>query len=183
MTTRLISTATEPVSVAEAKLRLRIDGTDDDADLGMMISAARSMCEQQTGRAIALSTYELRIDAFPAGEIRLMWPPVASVESITYLDADGAEQTLPQAAYALDAHSEPGWILPAHGTDWPATIDAANAVTVTYTAGEGADCPAALKQWILLHVGHWYRNREAATDRQLMATPFSDGLLDRYRVW
>lgn len=183
MTTRLISTATEPVSVAEAKLRLRIDGADDDADLGMMIAAAREMCEQQTDRSVALSTWELKIDAFPAGEIRLLWPPIVSVDTVTYVDADGTMQTLDPSLYALDSHAEPGWLLPAAGTDWPATYDTANAVTVRYTAGYGADCPQALKQWILLQVGHWYRNREAATEKQMMVTPFADGLLDRYRVY
>lgn len=183
MTTRVISTATEPVSVAEAKVRLRIDGDDEDDDLALMLSAARSMCEQRTGRAVAESVYELRIDAFPAGEIRLMWAPITAVESIAYIDADGAEQTLSPTLYALDGHSEPGWILAANGTDWPETYDAANAVTVRYTAGYGAECPAELKQWILLQVGHWYRNREAATERQLMVTPFADGLLDRWMVY
>lgn len=183
MTTRLISTATEPVSVAEAKTRLRIDDSDDDTDLTMMIAAARAMCEQQIDRSVASSTWELKIDAFPDGEIRLLWPPIASVTSVTYIDLDGVTQTLSSSLYALDSHSEPGWLLPAIDTEWPDTLDTANAVTVRYTAGYGVSCPESLKQWILLQVGHWYRNREAATERQMMVTPFADGLLDRYRVY
>lgn len=183
MTTRLISTATEPVSVAEAKLRLRLDDFISDGVLAGMITGARELCEQQVCRAIALSTYELRIDAFPRGEIRLTWPPVASVESITYLDADGSEQTLSPTLYALDAHSEPGWILPAHGADWPTTIAAANAVTVRYVAGYGASCPESLKTWIYLHVAAAVRNLEIASDRPMTILPYADSYLDRWRVY
>lgn len=183
MTTRLISTTTEPVTVAEAKTRLRIDGTDDDVDIGIMIAAAREMCEQQTGRSIALATWELKLDAFPSWEIELLWPPIATVTHVKYIDTSGVLQTLDASAYTLDTHLEPGRVVPVYDTEWPTTRETENAVTVRYTAGYGASCPQALKQWILLQVGHWYRNREAATDRQMVVTPFGDGLLDRYRVF
>jgi uncharacterized phiE125 gp8 family phage protein len=183
MTTKLVSVETEPVTLTEAKLRLRIDGTDDDDDLTMLISAARSMCEQQIDGSVSACTWDLKIDKFPDGEIKLMWPPVAAITSVTYVDTNGDAQVMDSSAYSLDSHSEPAWLLPAVDTEWPETYDTANAVTVRYTAGYGTSCPQPLKLWILLHVGHWYRNRESATDKAMVATPYANSLLDRYRVW
>lgn len=42
--------------------------------------------------------------------------------------------------------------------------------------------PAAVKQWVLLVVGHFYENRQAATT-ELKALPYIGALLDPYRTW
>lgn len=188
MTTRLISQTDLPVTVAEARLRLRIDTTGDAvvdaadaADLTMMIAAATELAKGLTRRSIATDTWRLTLDAFPES-IQLLYPPVVAVTSITYVAPTGATQTLLPAAFSLDAASEPGWVLPAVGTAWPETMATANAVTVQYTAGFGLACPAPIKQFILLHVGHMHRAREAASDRPMTAIPFADALLDAYRL-
>lgn len=147
MTTRLISTGTEPVTAAEVKTLTGIDGTDFDARIALLIPAIRQQAEQYTARSFAVNTWQIKLDAFPA-EIRLLWPPVVSVSSITYVDTAGVTQTMDAANYSVDTHSEPGWILPAYGLDWPDTYDTANAVTVNYTAGEGASAPKEVKAWI-----------------------------------
>ena len=46
---------------------------------------------------------------------------------------------------------------------------------------QAAAVPAAIKQWMLLQLGHLYEHRESASDFQVYATPFIDGLLDPYR--
>ena len=51
--------ATEPVTLAEAKLHLRVDGSDEDALITRLISAAREQCEQELGRALADPTVDL----------------------------------------------------------------------------------------------------------------------------
>ncbi len=58
-------------------------------------------------------------------------------------------------------------------------------VTRTGTAGFGAveDVPVVIKQWILLHVGHWFANREAATEVASEPLPFAGRLLDPFRTW
>lgn len=43
------------------------------------------------------------------------------------------------------------------------------------------DVPAAIKQWILLHVGHFFENREAASASTLNVLPCLGGLLDPFR--
>ena len=54
MTLKLITApATEPVTLAEAKVHLRC-GDDEDALLGVLIQAAREQAEHQLGRALVL---------------------------------------------------------------------------------------------------------------------------------
>lgn len=185
MPTILITPPTfEPVTLAQVKANCRIDGADEDALIGTLISAAREMAEQITGRSLATQTWERVLDAFPCGEIELYNPPVAAIVSVKYIDLDGVEQTLDSSLYALDSDSSPAWLLPAWGTDWPTARDSANALRVRYTAGyaEGA-CPQAIQHWLLAMVAHAYRNREAASDKPMQRLPFLDGLLDRYRVF
>lgn len=183
MTTKQGAISAEPVTLTEAKAHLRVDASDEDALITQLIVSARTLAEQKAGRAIATATYTLKLDAFPAGEIRLDWAPVASVTQVSYVDTAEATQVLSSTLYTLDAHNEPAWLLPAYGTEWPDTLDTANAVTVTYVAGEGTSAPESAKSWILLHVGHWYKNREAATDRAYSALPFTDGLLSRWKIY
>lgn len=186
MTTRLVSISAQPLTTADAKLHLRVEHADEDDLIDALIAAASDMASQATGRAIASATYELRIDEFPPddGEIRLLWPPIVAVSSITYADEDGNTQVLSTDAYVLDSHSEPAWILRAADTEWPATYETANAVRIIYTAGYGTSCPESIKQWMLLQIGHWYRNRESVNIGNITSTlDYVDGLLDRWRVY
>jgi uncharacterized phiE125 gp8 family phage protein len=49
----------EPVSLAEAKAFCRIDGTDEDALVSALITAARLHVESITGRALLTQTWRL----------------------------------------------------------------------------------------------------------------------------
>lgn len=174
MTTRLISTGAEPVTAAEVKTLIGLDGTDHDTRIALLIPALRQQAEQITGRSFAVNTWQTRLDAFPA-EIRLLWPPIVSVTSIAYIDDAGLAQTLPTSAYSADSHSEPAWVLPAADTDWPSTYDTANAVTIDYTAGEGASAPEEVKLWIAARI---------RADIDGCEVPdYLDGLLDRLKVY
>jgi uncharacterized phiE125 gp8 family phage protein len=174
MTTRRITTTTEPVTAADVKTLLPLTGTDFDTRIALLIPALRLQAEQITQRALAVSTWQLKLDAFPDNEIRLLWPPITAISSITYVDINGDTQTLDSSAYSLDSHSEPGWVLPATGTDWPETYDTANAVTVNYTAGYGADAPEAVKLWIAAMIRADLDGAEPGA---------IDGLLDNLKVY
>jgi uncharacterized phiE125 gp8 family phage protein len=157
--------AEEPVSLAEAKAHLRVDHDAEDTLISMLIGAAREYVEQGAARALMPQTWRLSLESLPGGRcpIELPLPPLRSVESITYQDDDGAEQTLDDALYLVDTDDEPGKVLPVYDGEWPDGRCDVNAVKVTYIAGyEDADhVPKRAKQAILLLVGHWFENREA----------------------
>lgn len=151
-----------PVSVAKAKLHLRVDHGDEDTYIETLIGAATEQAQDFLNRQIVTATLTLYLDAFPLCEIRIPQPPLQSITSIAYVDGDGDTQTLAASAYQVDTTSFVGRILPAYGTSWPSTRDVPNAVTITYKAGYGAseDVPKAIEAAILFLVSHWYRNRD-----------------------
>lgn len=183
---KLITAPTsEPVSVAEAKAHLRVVGTDDDAYIGSLITAARQSAESITGRALMPQTWEFAVDEFKS-EIRLNKPPFSAVSSIKYIDKDGVQQTLAEADYILDSHSEPARVTSAYSKSWPYARKQANSVLIRFTAGyaDAAAVPQEIKNWMLLRVGMLYENRESvAAGMTLDEVPHVDRLLSNYIDW
>lgn len=187
MSTKLIVAPTvEPVDVTTALLQVRQDGTPpDQALIVMLISSARRLAEHETGRALVTQTWQLVLDAFPAGAIALPRAPLQAVSSVSYLDTAGVVQTLPAGKYKVDAVGEPGRIAPAYGESWPATRADLNAVTIQFDAGYGAAAavPDPIKTWMLAHISYWYDNRAAASEREMKPLPFLATLLDPFRIY
>lgn len=183
--TRITDATEEPITLAEAKLHLRVDHSADDQLIGALITAARQAAEERMQRSILPQTWEKRLDLFPSG-IELPRGPVVSITSIKFLDTAGALQTLDPADYQLDNTSDYlGWVVPAVDVDWPDTQENINAVRVRYLAGwaNPAAVPAAIKQWILAMVGATYTHRElAAAGTEVRTLGFLDHLLDPYVV-
>lgn len=183
---RTANPAAEPVSLAEAKLHLRVDHSADDALIAVLITAAREQAEHRTQRSLIDQQWTLTLDAFPDA-IRLRMGRVTAISEVRYVDTAGAAQVMNPAGYQLDNASEiANWLFPAAGYAWPDTLDQPNAVAVVYRAGAASatDVPAAVKQWILLLIGQWYAGREAGVEKAISEQPraFWDGLLDPLRV-
>lgn len=185
--------STEPISLAEAKAHLRVDADDEDDLILGLITSARQQAEQICRRAFIIQKWMVTLDHFPisgmnnCGEIILQYAPLISVDSITYVNSDGATQTLATSLYKVDNISEPARIMPAYGTTWPATRNEINAVQITLTAGweNASSVPQPIKSWMLLRIAAMYENRESDTviDRGVMdSLPFVDQLLAPYRV-
>lgn len=188
--------AIEPVSLAEAKLHLRVDDdqTAEDALILGLIRAAREQTEAQTRRALVTQTWDARYTAFPDDNGRLELPraPLQSVASVAYLDSTGATTTLDPGDYMVDTASEPGAVVLAYGGAWPTpTLYPLAPVRVRFTAGygEGAgDVPESIRAAMLLLVGHLYEHREAvvtASSASVGSLPLVQGvdaLLWPYRV-
>lgn len=188
--------AAEPVSLADAKLFLRVDIPDDDLLIGAIISAARIHAETITRRTFMATTFDLVIDQFPfgggyynravrdlgigspgwlptnGGPLELPRPPLASVVSVTYLDGSNLPQVLDPARYRVITGT-PGRILPAYGQVWPTTLPQVGAVTVRFLAGaaDPATIDATALAAIRLMVGFLYENRspDAAIPRAISA--------------
>lgn len=175
MTTRRLTTTAEPVTAAEVKTLIPLDGTDHDTRIGVLITALRQQAEQITGRALATGNFARTLDAFPAdaGAIELHFGPVSAIVSVSYVDTAGFTQTL--SGTQLDSASLPARLLPAYGSEWPATRAVPNAVTVTYTAGYGASAPKEVQHWIAARI---------RADIDGCAVPdYMDGLLDSLKVY
>lgn len=190
--------ADTPITVDDAKSHLRVVGSDDDTLISTYISAATAMVENEIGRALMPQTLKLYLDEFPKswhGEyycdqpILLQRPPVASVSSLKYIDADGDEQTLSaNVDYVVDLYAEVPKIEPAYNMTWASTREQSNAVYAQYIAGyaNAAAVPEQIKQAIRLLVCTLYEFRgPVLAGAQLSQMPNSglvSAILSPYRV-
>lgn len=153
----------EPVTLAEAKLHLRVDGTSDDTLIARLITQAREWVEAYTRRGLVTQTW-LGYEAFFPTQITLGRGPVTAVTQVEYTDPAGTVVALDPSQYrlfGLSPNRRPR-IVPAYGVVWPSTRKQEDAVRVTFTVGYGAaaSVPARFKQAILLHAGWHYEHRE-----------------------
>lgn len=160
--------AAEPITLAEAKAHLKVEHSDDDTLIAIYIQAAREYAEHFQRRSYITRTYALSVDSFPAPGQAIELPngPLGSVSGITYVDADGATQTLSTSVYQVINSSEHdnAEIRLAYNQTWPTIRPQADAITITYTAGYGAastSVKAKPRQAMLLLIAHMYENREA----------------------
>jgi uncharacterized phiE125 gp8 family phage protein len=153
----------EPVTLADAKLFLRVDTDADDTLISALISAAREYAEHYTQTTLASAVYELALDAFPQDAIELPNAQTAAVESVKYTDTARDEQTLDPAAYVFSDYGMTPFIYPLE--QWPQTAAVRNAVRIRYAvepSGVVGTGSAAARAAILEMVAHLFENREDA---------------------
>ena len=174
--------ATEVVAVADAKVHLRVDHSSDDTYIGVLITAAREEAEHETERSIGEQTLTLTAAGFDR-VMALPRPPVTSVTSVKYYDADGVQRTVSSGNYRLDTSVAPPVIEFDDDYSFPTVDDRADAVEIVYAAGyTSATCPALIKQYMLLRIGTMYEHRTADDAKPPLPAPWVARLLDRWRV-
>jgi len=156
----------EPVTLAEAKIHLRVDNNDEDTYITNLIIGARQMVETHTNRALVDTTFVYKIDTFPPSGLidsRILLPrsPLDSVSSVTYLDTNGDSQTLATSVYEVDTSSLPGRIRLKFDQSWPNTRLHPEVITITFIAGYGAASavPDSLKSAVYLLLAHYFELR------------------------
>lgn len=162
---RIAEPVEEPLTIDEAKLHLRVDGTDEDAHIMNLITAAREEAERVTHRSFITQSWRRYLDCWPATSmIPLQRAPLQSVTSVKYTDEDGAQTTLATSSYLVSANgNERGEIRFKRSFSYPSvTLQEVDAIEVEFVAGYGdpSDVPQLFKQAMLLMIGHWYENRE-----------------------
>lgn len=154
-----------PLSLADAKMQLRIEpeDTDLDAHVLQLCAAAHRKIERELGYPILVQVRETHLFGFPCGPIWLGGGNSPTILSIKYRDPADALQTLASSAYSLDAVSRVAQVYPAPSAAWPSTLCIPSAVVIEWRAGWAtpADVPEDLIHAMKLLVGHWDQNREA----------------------
>lgn len=175
-----------PLSVGEAVAHCRVDVSDDNNLIAALVAAAATHLDGWSGvlgRCLVTQTWRQDFDGF-ARELRLPLAPARAIASVTYLDAAGDAQTVAAANYALLDDARGPFVRFVSGFGAPALQDDRPAVSVTFSAGYGApeDVPQALKQAMLLLIGHWYENRQAVVAGTTAAVPMAvDALIAPFR--
>jgi uncharacterized phiE125 gp8 family phage protein len=161
-------TGVEPISLATAKKQLKVEWASEDDLIEDFICSARAHAENVLFRCLVDQTRTAYFDCFyPVMEF---FGPAVSVQSVTYLDEDGAEQTLASSAYRL-SEGEVAAITPTD--EWPTVTVAPDSVKINYTCEPGIIDPSALAA-IRLALSKLYANRE---DPVAAKRTLSDNLL------
>lgn len=178
---RVAGPSVDPVTLAEAKLHLRVDAADEDSLIESLIGAAVSHLDAEgvLGRALITQSWALWVGSTP-GRVRLPMGPFQSLTSVEYYDTDNALQTATLADFETWLDGDFVIVKPKKDRVWPAAYLRPDAIKITYVAGHGdasTDIPEGVRQAILLLVGHWYENRTAASEVKLHDVPFAVGAL------
>lgn len=91
-----ITPVVEPVSLAEAKLYCRIDGTEEDALITSLVKMARQKCESYIGKCIIRKTVTITSFSFPY-QFQIPYAPIEAVSDVlkvATIDTEGNERSL-----------------------------------------------------------------------------------------
>lgn len=173
--------ATEPITLAEAKLHLRVDHSEEDTVINGLIAAARIYVEQRCWISLVAQTWKVYLCDWPDSSVMLPRGPVTGITTVKYQTSNGVWVTLASTEYTLQGDI----VRLAYNAQWPSTeLFGHMPVEIIYTAGAGAD--QAIKQAMLLLIGHWYENRESAVvtpGATAVKVPFAvDSLLYLYEM-
>lgn len=142
--------STEPITLDELKLRLRVTSCDFDAELLDMLKAARQQVEADTYRRLITQTVVMYQEDFASllGPVEIRLAPVQSITHLKYYDRDDVLQTFAAADYYANLTSTPPEIRLKEAKQWPNTsLYRPNKVEVTMVAGYGgaASVPQSAK--------------------------------------
>ena len=185
----------EPVTLIEAKLHLRLATTSaeavayasEDDLLNRLITAARVQAEQETGRRFITQTLTYYLKQWPDERfIKIPYPPLQSA-IVTYrlTDDDDYDETL--STVDTDIASEPGRIILQPNESWPSgTLYTDKPIKITFVCGYGlaVAVPENIKSAILLKLSDLYENRGEVIVGTITSriTGAVDSLLRQYSV-
>jgi len=155
--------STEPITLEEAKLHLKVDSADDNALISSLITTARQFVESWTHRILITTTVEKTYDV-PSHSFSLPSPPLQEVTKIEVVNDDGEKTLVDSSIYDYDSSVDiPGRVKLKSGCTWPDHRDFASFI-VTFKAGYGdaaTDVPEMLRQAILQVLAHYYESRQS----------------------
>lgn len=158
--------AAEPISTADMKTWLRVDGSDEDTLISSLVKAARRAAENYTYRAFITQTWKLTLDYFPARQEHYgglsggrspsydaEYPnpysfdiggrgdielPRPPIQSITSIVTyDKDNDSSTYSSSNYTVDTALGRVLLNNGAIWPSDLRHSAAIEVTYVAGYG----------------------------------------------
>jgi uncharacterized phiE125 gp8 family phage protein len=179
--------ATTPITLAEVKDQLRVEGSDDDVILTRLIDVAVAYTDVKgaLGQAMITQKWGQWVNSTPPQTVSLILGPVTGVTAVKYYDTDGVLQTDTLSNYQVTGTEFATIIGPKIGFNWPVTQDRSDAIRIEYEIGYGTaktDVPQTIRHALMLLVGHWYDNRENTQMDELSNIPFGfESLLNMHR--
>lgn len=138
----------EPVTLSDAKLFTRVNSSSDDSLLTSLITTAREMAEEYLGRSVVRQSYQMIFDDKISGAVKLLRPPVISINSVKTSAKDGAETTVNSDFYYLNTNDELVFEQYISG----------HKIIIEYNAGYD-EIPEPIKQGMLNHIAALYDDR------------------------
>ncbi|RUP11117.1 head-tail connector protein [Hyphomicrobium sp.] len=158
-----IPPAVEPVSVADAKAHMRIDGDDEDVLIASLLLTSRLHIEVALSLALITQSWTITLDRWPPGrDVELPLTPLRSIDEVRVKNAARIANAIPREGYLVDLAARPARLV------WnnmvpPAPHVRTNGIEIDMTAGFGStgdSVPAPLKHAILMLTAHWYEHRD-----------------------
>lgn len=173
---RVTAPSASPISLAEAKAQMRVDGSEEDAIIQRLIDAAVAFVDVQgaLGFAMITQTWGQWIAPNPS-TVSLLLGPVQSVSAIKYYDTNGDLQTATLADFNVFGTPNRITITPKTGKAWPVTQTRDDAIKIEYVIGYGAtsaSVPQTVRHALMMLVAHWYENRETSAEKSMTEVPY-----------
>jgi uncharacterized phiE125 gp8 family phage protein len=177
-----IITIPELISLAEAKLQLKLDNSwqAEDSLLEMYIGAAINEAENYTATAINKASFLIKTSAF-SNSYAIPLSPVQTINSIKYYNTAGTLTVLDAAKYELrplDKYQSEIYFKDFANIPAVQTNNASAVIFEVTTGYESATLPMAIKQAIMIMISSFYENR---TDSVEVLPKASTNLLSKYR--
>lgn len=179
----------DPVTLDEAKLFLRIDGTDEDALITSLITAATRKVENYLDRFLITQTWDVWLDFIPLEKrdarnfggndwwdgvlegpiswlrkepdlIQLPRGPVQSVSSFTVYDKSDSSSAFTD--FNLDNITDAARVYLKENSQWPTDLRSRNAIQIKTVYGygdNGSDVPADIITAIKIILSEIYNDR------------------------
>lgn len=158
--------ANEPLTLAEIKLFLRIDGSEEDSLLNSLTVVGREVAENYLGKVLITQNWQMSQVYVPNQDVALTPGPLQSTTAVKTL-LNGVESTLDTADYKV--------MIPNDSLKFTKALSADSIkVDMVVGYGDAEDIPAPIKQGILHTISHLYHNREATSQLCVQASSLWD---------
>ncbi len=178
------------ITLAEAKIHLRVGDSGDDAYITSLIFAAQNAINNYCNISLMKTTIIQTCDTWEDTKILLISPPansaICSLTRVEYYNTANILTTDILANYILDLNSTPPRLQLAKDKTYPTTYERNGAIRITYFCGQTATnrIPLALKQAALIFVGQFYENRQIDVVGRTVGTipTAAKFLMEPYRI-